>query len=359
MIELKKLLSLMSDKDAEMLYLSERKPPALKIGGQLNREDHRPIVPGELSEILLQIMTKEKIDEFDKAGAVLFGHEEKSLRYRVCAYKHRSGVASTFKRIPCEIKTAEELGLPPVIPKLAQLPSGLVIVSGPSGSGKSSTLNALIEEANRTRRAHIITIEDPIEYIHENKNCIIDQQELGTHTDSFALALQDASGQGADIILVSELRDPETIERALDAANNDQLVLTTVPCAPAALILDRMIESFPKDMRSLMRSKLADAIRAVVYQVLFQRIDTKGQCAAFEILIASPAVRSLIREHKTYALNTVISTGKKYGMQLFDDAVMNLLNDGLIDTEDAFLKAHDKYKFSRFLKNPPSDVTSV
>ena len=359
MTELKEFLSLMSDKNAEMLYLSERRPPALKIGGQLNREDHDPIRPGELSEILFQIMTKEKIDEFDKAGAVLLSHEEESSRYRVCAYKHRSGVAAVFKRIPSEIMTAEQLCLPPVIPKLAQLPSGLVIVSGPSGSGKSTTLNALIEEANRTRRAHIITIEDPIEYVHENKNCIIEQQEVGMHTNSFASALRDASRKGADIILVSELRDEKTMEHALDAANNDQLVLTTVPCAPAALILDRMIESFPEDMRSLMRSKLADAIRAVVYQVLFQRIDVRGQCAAFEILIASPAVRNLVRESKTFGLNTVMQTGKKYGMQLLDDALETLLNDGLISPEDAVLRAHDRFRFSRFLKGPPSDVTSV
>ena len=357
--ELKELLSLMSDKNAEMLYLSERKPPALKIGGQLNPEDHDPIRPGELSETLFQIMTKEKIDEFDKAGAVLLAHEEESSRYRVCAYKHWSGVAAVFKRIPSEIMPAEELGLPPVIPKLAQLPSGLVIVSGPSGSGKSSTLNALVDEANRTRRAHIITIEDPIEYVHENKNCIIEQQEVGTHTDSFASALRDASRKGADIILVSELRDEKTMELALDVANNDQLVLTTVPCAPAGLIIDRIIDSFREDRRPLIRSKLADAIRAVVYQVLFQRIDAKGQCAAFEILIARPAVRNLIRERKTFGLNTVMQTGKKYGMQILDTALETLLNDGLISQEDALLRAHDKFRFSRFLKDPPSDVTSV
>ena len=359
MIELKELLSLINDKNAEMLYLSEGNPPALRIRGELNRENHDPIGPGELREILFQIMTKERVDEFDKAGAVLFAHEEESSRYRVCAYTHRSGVAATFKRISSEIKTAEELGLPPVIPKLAQLPSGLVIVSGPSGSGKSSTLNAVIEEANRTRRAHIITVEDPIEYVHENKNCIIDQQEVGAHTDSFASALHDASRKGADIILVSELRDQETIALALDAANNDHLVLATVPCAPAALIIDRIIESFPEDRRSLMRSKLADAIRAVVYQVLFQRLDREGRCAAFEILIAKPAVRNLIREHKTFGLNTVISMGKKHGMQSLDDAIMTLLNDGLIDAEDAFLKAHDKAKFIRFLKKPPSYFTSA
>lgn len=356
MIQLKELFSLMTDKNAEMLYLSEGNPPALRIRGELNREDHRPIGPGELSEILFQIMTKEKIEEFDKAGAVLFAHQEDSSRYRVSAYTHRSGVSAVFKKIPEKIKTAEELGLPPVISRLARFPAGLVIVSGPSGSGKSTTLNAILQEANRTRRAHIITIEDPIEYVHENKNCLIDQQEVGTHTDSFASALHDASGKGADIILSSELRDPETIERALDAANNDQLVLTTVPCAPAALILDRMIESFPENMRSLMRSKLADAIRAVVYQVLFQRIDTEGQCAALEILVANAAVRNLVREHKTYTLNTVMVTGKKYGMQLLDDAVMSLLNDGVIGAEDAFLRVHDKDKFSRFLKNPTSDL---
>lgn len=359
MTELKEFLSLMSDKNAEMLYLSERNPPALKIGGQLNLEEHDPIRPGELSEILFQIMTKEKIEEFDKAGAVLLAHEEESSRYRVCAYKHRSGVAAVFKRIPSEIMTAEELGLPPVIPKLAQLPSGLVIVSGPSGSGKSSTLNAIVEEANRTRRAHIITIEDPIEYVHENKNCIIEQQEVGIHTDSFASALRYASRKGADIILVSELRGPETIELALDAANNDQLVLTTVPCAPAALILDRIVDGVREDRRSLVRSKLADAIRAVVYQVLFQRIDKEGRCAAFEILIASPAVSCLIREHKTYKVNNVISKGKKHGMQILDDALTTLLNENLIGPEDALLMAHDKFRFSRFLKDPPSDVTSV
>ena len=359
MIELNKFLSLIADKNAEMLHLSEGSRPALRIREELIQEDHDSISPGELRQMLFQIMSKEKVEEFDRAGAVLFAYEDGCSRYRVSAYEHRSGVATTFKGIPSEIKTAEDLGLPSVISRLAHLPTGLVIVSGPRGSGKSSTLNAIIDEANRNRRAHIITVEDPIEYIHENKNSLIDQQEVGIHTDSFASALHDASRKGADIILVSEISDAETIELALDAANNDQLVLTTVPCGPDGLIIDRIIDSFREERRPLIRSKLADAIRAVVYQVIFQRIDKEGQCAAFEILIVRPAVRNLIREGKTFALNSVMQTGKKYGMQILDDALAALLNEGLIGPEDAFLKAHDKVRFRQFLKREPSDFTSI
>ena len=359
MHKIENILKLMHESKTTGLHLTAGHSPALRIRGDLESVEYQAISNEDLKKILFKIMSEEKVKDFMQTGAVLFAHEDVSSRYRVSAYTHKSGVAATFKMIPKNIKTAKELGLPPVVSKLAQLPAGLVIVSGPSGSGKTSTLAAIIDEANRTRRAHIITIEDPIEYVHENKGCIIDQQEVGAHTNSFSTALRDSAKKCADIILVGEMRDQETMSLVLDAASNDQLVLTTVPYVSAALIIDRIIDNFPADMRPLIRSKLADTIRAVISQVLFKRIDTKEYCAALEIIIANRAVRNLVRADKTYQLSSLIQTDKKYGMQYLDDTIMDFVKKGWIDVQDAFLKAHDKIKFGHMLKNSPSHFTEI
>jgi twitching motility protein PilT len=242
---------------------------------------------------------------------------------------------------------------------LASLPRGLVLVTGPTGSGKSTTLAAIIDEANRTRKDHIITIEDPIEFVHQSQGCIVNHREVGIHTKTFSAALRGALREDPDIILVGELRDLETIQMAIEAASTGHLVFGTLHTTSAAKTVDRIIEVFPAAEQMQIRSTLADGLRAVIAQVLFKRIDKKARIPALEILIANSAVRNLIRESKTYQLPSMMQTGKKYGMQLLDDAIMDLMNKGWISPDDAYSKANDKTKFRPFLKTPPSDFTEA
>jgi len=264
-----------------------------------------------------------------------------------------------FREIPSKILNVQELGLPPVISKLATLPRGLVLVTGPTGCGKSTTLAAIIDEANRTRKDHIITIEDPIEFVHQSQGCIINHREVGLHTKTFSAALRGALREDPDIILVGEMRDLETISLAVEAANTGHLVFATLHTASAARTVDRIIEVFPAEEQMQIRSTLADGIRAVISQTLFKRIDRRGRCAALEVMIANSAVRNLIRESKTFQIPSMIQTGKKYGMQLLDDAIFDLCNRGWIGVEDAYLKANDKTRFRPLLKSPPSDFTEA
>ena len=251
------------------------------------------------------------------------------------------------------------MGLPSVISKLATLPRGLVLVTGPTGSGKSTTLAAIIDEANRLRRDHVITIEDPIEFVHKSQNCIINHREVGIHTRSFAAALRGALREDPDIILVGEMRDLETISLAIEAASTGHLVFSTVHTTSAAKTVDRVIEVFPASEQLQIRSTLADGLRAIVSQVLFKRVDTKGRCVALEICIATPAVRNLIRESKTYQIPSMMQTGKKYGMQLLDDGIMDIYNRGWISGDEAYIKANDKTRFRPLLKHPPTDFTEA
>lgn len=268
-------------------------------------------------------------------------------------------MAAVFREIPSQILTCEQLGLPPVVSKLATLPRGLVLVTGPTGSGKSTTLAAIIDQANRLRKDHIITVEDPIEFVHQSQSCIVNHREVGIHTKSFSAALRGALREDPDIILVGEMRDLETISLAVEAASTGHLVFGTLHTTSAAKTVDRIIEVFPSSEQAQIRSTLADGLRAIIAQVLFKRIDRKGRCAALEILIANAAVRNLIRESKTFQIPSMIQTGKKYGMQLLDDAIMELFNKGWISADEAYMKCNDKTKFRPLLKNPPTDFTEV
>ncbi len=271
----------------------------------------------------------------------------------------RNGVAAVFREIPTNIMTAEQLGLPAVITKFAMLPRGLVLVTGPTGSGKSTTLAAMVDHANRNRKDHIITIEDPIEFVHENKGCLVNHREVGTHTQSFTAALRGALREDPDIILVGEMRDLETISLAIEAAMTGHLVMATLHTISAAKTVDRVIEIFPTHQQPQVRATLADALRGVVSQTMFKRIDVKGRCVAFEILVATPAVRNLIREGKTYQIPSAMQTGKKFGMQTLDDAIMELLQKGWIDPDEAYSKCVDKARFKPFAKSAPVDFTEV
>ncbi|MEX1329774.1 MAG: PilT/PilU family type 4a pilus ATPase, partial [Desulfobacterales bacterium] len=289
-----------------------------------------------------------------------FGYEIPGLaRYRANFFMQRNGVAAVFREIPSAIMNADQLGLPPVVSKLATLPRGLVLVTGPTGSGKSTTLAAIVDVANRSRKDHIITVEDPIEFVHQSQGCIVNHREVGVHTNSFSAALRGALREDPDIILVGEMRDLETISLAVEAASTGHLVFSTLHTSSAYKTVDRVIEVFPSQEQPLIRSTLADGLRAVIAQTLFKRIDRKGRVAALEILIANPAVRNLVREGKTHQIPSMIQTGKKYGMILLDDSIMDLFKKGIISADDAYAKSNEKGRFRAMLKSPPADFTEA
>jgi twitching motility protein PilT len=360
MAKIDAFFQLMHEQGASDLHLISGQQPAIRIRGDIVRIKYDVLTSEGLKPFLYEITPEHKIKQFEETGDVDFAYEIPGLaRYRANFFQQKYGVAAVFREIPSKILTCQELGLPSVIPKLAALPRGLVLVTGPTGSGKSTTLAAIIDEANRTRKDHIITVEDPIEFVHQSQSCIVNHREVGLHTKTFSAALRGALREDPDIILVGELRDLETISLAVEAASTGHLVFGTLHTTSAAKTVDRIIEVFPADEQLQIRSTLADGLRAVIAQVLFKRIDVKGRCAALEILIATSAVRNLIRESKTFQIPSMMQTGKKYGMQLLDDGIMDLYNRGWIGSEDAYNKANDKTKFRPLLKSPPTDFTEA
>ncbi len=360
MAKIDAFFKLMNDQGASDLHLVSGQPPALRLRGDIERIKYKVLDDDELKAMLYEIAPEDKVKVFEETGDVDFGYEIPGLaRYRANFFMQKNGCAAVFREIPSTILTVKDLGLPPVISKLANLPRGLVLVTGPTGSGKSTTLAAIIDEANRTRKDHILTIEDPVEFVHVSQACIVNHREVGTHTKSFTAALRGALREDPDIILVGEMRDLETISLAIEAASTGHLVFGTLHTSSAAKTVDRVIEVFPASEQAQIRSTLSDGIRAVIAQTLFKRIDVKGRIAALEILIATPAVRNLVRENKTYQINSMIQTGRKYGMQLLDDAIMELLERGRISPDDAYMKANEKARFRPFLKNPPVDFTDA
>ncbi len=360
MAEIDAFFKLMHEQGASDLHLSSGQQPALRLHGEIERIKYDILTSDKLIGLLYEITSQEKIKVFEETGDVDFGYEIAGLaRYRANYFMQKNGISAVFREIPSEILTAEQLGLPPVISKLADLPRGLVLVTGPTGSGKSTTLAAIIDQANRSRKDHIITVEDPIEFVHRSQSCIVSHREVGLHTDTFSSALRGALREDPDIILVGELRDLETTALAIEASSTGHLVFGTLHTSSAAKTVDRIIEMFPSSEQAQIRSTLSDGLRAIVAQTLFKRIDKKGRCAAMEILVATPAVRNLIRESKTHQVPSMIQTGKQYGMQLLDDAIMQLYQKGWIGADDAYGKANNKSLFRPFLKNPPSDFTEA
>ena len=360
MAKIDAFFKLMNEQGASDLHLIAGQPPALRIRGDIERIKYKVLGSDDLRAMLYEIAPEDKIKIFEETGDIDFGYEIQGLaRYRANFFVQKNGVGAVFREIPSTIMTAEQLGLPPVISKLASLPRGLVVITGPTGSGKSTTLAAIIDVANRTRKDHIITVEDPIEFVHQSQSCIVNHREVGLHTKSFSAALRGALREDPDIILVGEMRDLETISLAIEAASTGHLVFGTLHTTSAAKTVDRIVEVFPSSEQAQIRSTLSDGIRAVIAQVLFKRIDKKGRCAALEILIGTPAARNLIRESKTHQIASTIQTGKKYGMQLLDDAIMELYNKGWISSDEAYAKANDKAKFRPLLKNPPTDFTEA
>lgn len=360
MAQIDAFFKLMNDQGASDLHLVSGQQPVLRIRGEMERVKYKALDNDTLKSMLYEIAPEDKVKVFEETGDVDFAYEIPNLaRYRANFFQQKYGIGAVFREIPSDILTCEQLGLPPVVAKLASLPRGLVLVTGPTGSGKSTTLAGIIDEANKTRKDHILTIEDPIEFVHKSAKAIVNHREVGVHTRSFAAALRGALREDPDIILVGEMRDLETISLAIEASSTGHLVFGTLHTTSAAKTVDRVIEVFPENQQEQIRNTLSDGLRAVVAQNLFKRIDKKGRVAALEIMIATPAVRNLIREGKTFQIPSMIQTGKKFGMQSLDDAIMALLTKKIISPDAAYAKCNDKEKFRPYLRNPPADFTEV
>jgi twitching motility protein PilT len=357
MAKLDAFFKLMFDTGASDLHIVSGQPPILRVHGELERVKYDPLDDEMLRQMLYEIAPEQKIKTFEETGDVDFGYEIPNVaRFRANYFMQKYGCGAVFRQIPTKILTADELGLPPILKKSALLHKGLVLVTGPTGSGKSTTLAAIIDHANKHRKDHIITIEDPIEFVHNAQGCLVNHREVGIHTKSFSAALRGALREDPDIILVGEMRDLETIRLALEAANTGHLVFGTLHTTSAAKTIDRVIEVFPAEEQAQVRNGLSTGLKVVVAQNLFKRVDKKGRCAALEILVCTAAIGNLIREGKTVQIPSAIQTGKQFGMQTLDDAIMNVLQKGWISPEEAYDKSIDKSKFKSLLKTPPDEL---
>ncbi len=354
MAKIDAFFKLMNDQGASDLHLISGSQPILRVHGEMERVKYKIMENDELKSILYEICPENKIKVFEETGDIDFGYEVPNLaRYRCNFFQQKWGIGAVFREIPSEILTVEQLGLPPVLNKMAMLHKGLVLVTGPTGSGKSTTLAAMVDYVNRNKKSHIITVEDPVEFVHKSQSCVVNHREVGLHTQSFKAALRGALREDPDIILVGEMRDLETIELALEAASTGHLVFGTLHTQSAAKTVDRVIDVFPSHQQAQIRTTLSESLKGVVAQNLFKRIDKKGRLAVLEILVVTPATSNLIREGKTFQIPSVIQTGKKYGMQSLDDAILEAMQAKKISPEDAYDKSIVKERFVQYLKEPP------
>ncbi len=341
--EIDRYLKVLVEKKGSDLHITPGEPPIIRVDGDLVRlTDFPSFTPEDTERMLFGIMEERYKKEFAEHHETDFSYEIKGVaRFRVNVYMERRGMGGAFRFIPYKVVTADDLKLPAAVRNLCYLTKGLVLVTGPTGSGKSTTLCALIDLINSTRHDHILTIEDPIEFIHENKKCLVTQREVGTHTKSFARALRAALREDPDVVLIGEMRDLETVKIALETAETGHLVFATLHTTTAATTVDRIIDQFPQGEQEQIRTMLASELKAVISQTLCKR-KGGGRVAAMEILIVTPAVSNLIREGKTYQIPSIIQTQRQLGMISMHDALMELVRKGIIEPEEAYLRAPDK-----------------
>ena len=351
----------MCEAKASDLHLSSGMPPLVRKDGEICplEEDAPAMTSGDVAALLEPIMPEKNRAEFERRHDTDFAYEIPGLaRFRANVFMDRKGWGAVFRVIPSRILTAEELALSPAILQLCRLNKGLVLVTGPTGSGKSTTLCAMVDYINRNRRDHIITIEDPIEFVHENKGCLMNQREVHTHTDSFKDALRAALREDPDILLVGEMRDLETVAIAIETAETGHLVFGTLHTTTAASTVDRVIDQFPADRQAQIRIMLSESLRGVIAQTLCKKIGG-GRVAALEVLIITPAIANLIREGKTFQLPSLMQVGKALGMVTLNDALMDLVTRKLVEPQEAYLKSADKTGFEGLLKRAGIDTKFI
>ncbi len=341
-VTMDELLNLTVDEGASDLHIAVGLPPVLRIHGGLHPLESAVLTPDDTERLMKSITPDEHQQNVREGGGTDFGFGfGDKARFRVSVYKQKGNISIALRLIPSKLLTLEEIGLPPQVKELLFKPRGLVLVTGPTGSGKTTTLASMLNVINQERDAHIITIEDPIEYYHNHKSSIVSQREIGVDVTSFGEAIRRGLRQDPDVILVGEMRDLETMEAAITAAETGHLVFATLHTTGAARTVDRIVDAFPTAQQELIRTQLASSIVAVISQILLVRQDKPGRVAAFEIMIATPSVRALIRDNKSFRITSDIQTGGRIGMVTLDDHLLQLYTAGLVRYEDLITKAQD------------------
>ncbi|MBP7634316.1 type IV pilus twitching motility protein PilT [Candidatus Ozemobacteraceae bacterium] len=343
------LLRLIVDKGGSDLHLTVGSPPMMRLQGKLWPTDLPPLSSKDTKRLIFEFLNNDQRDRFEKDLELDISYELPEVsRYRCNIFNNRLGIGAVFRVIPSKIKTVADLKLPSILSDLARRNKGLILVTGPTGSGKSTTLAAMVDQVNDERQDHILTIEDPIEFVHKHKQCIVNQREIGVNTKSFAAALRSALREDPDVILVGEMRDYETISLAVTAAETGHLVFATLHTPSAAQSVDRVVDVFPAHQQDQIRTQLADALVGIVAQQLIPTIDGMSRVCALEILVNVPAVANLIRENKTFQLTSIMQTSKQVGMQTMDQALTDLVKSRKIAPEEAYRRAFDKKAFEQY-----------
>lgn len=355
MPQIDQFLKVLVEQGGSDLHLTVGSPPVMRIHGQMQRIKFREMSNADMEALVYEVMEEDWRIQFMDRLDFDFAYEiEGVARFRVNVFWQRKGLGAVLRTIPSKILTADDLALPAAVRKMCMLTKGLVLVTGPTGSGKSTTLAAMIDLINETRTDHVLTIEDPIEFVHPNKKSLINQREVGTNTKSFANALRAALREDPDVIMVGEMRDQETIELGMTAAETGHLVFGTLHTNSAPKTMDRVIDVFPADQQEQIRAMLAESLKGVIAQVLLRTKDGKGRIAASEIMVGTSAISNLIREGKVHQIPSIIQTGKKDGMQLLDQHILEFLMSGKITPEEAYMRANNKQAFEQHLKEPPA-----
>jgi len=345
----------MIQENASDLHMPSGAPPHIRVHGDLVQLNHPPLTHEQNKTLLTEIMNERAVAEFKNKRQADFVYAlGNAARFRSNVFMQRRGISGSFRLIPNKIVTIEDLGLSQAIVNLCTLSKGMVLVTGPTGSGKSTTLAAMIDYCNRSRKDHIITVEDPIEFVHQNRSCLVSQRQIGESVDSFGDALRAALREDPDIILVGEMRDLETISLAITAAETGHLVFGTLHTSSAAKTVNRIIDAFPVTQQEMVRTILSDSLKGIIAQVLLKRADGKGRVAAMEVLLGTPALANLIRDNKCYQIPSLMQTQRSIGMQLLDQALMDLLKQRKISAQQAYDNAVDKAMFRAAVGEKPA-----
>src|SRR5688500_8479106 len=354
---LRALLEEMIQKSASDLHITAAEKPKLRVDGDIVDSSVPEILtPKDTLQLAYSVLTENQKKRFETDDELDFSFGIQNLaRFRGNVFKQRGCVAMVIRMIPFNVRTFQQLGLPPVIAKLSERPRGLILVTGPTGSGKSTTLAAMIDKINKERKGHIITVEDPIEFIHRHQNCIVNQREVGTDTKSFQSALKYALREDPDVILVGELRDLETVSAALTIAETGHLALATLHTNSAAEAINRIIDVFPSHQQSQVRAQLAFVLEGIVTQTLLPKAKGRGRAMAAEILVVTPAIRALIRDDKVHQIYSSMQSGKKFGMQTLNDALYQLYMSREVAMEECLRASGDPNEFLRMIGQPPMD----